>query len=170
MTNSSTQRRIPSSSSFSNHNSGLDDTVWECVIPYARDRDAVSLVCKRWYEIDAITRKHVTMALCYTATPQQLSRRFPQLESLKIKGKPRAAMFNLIGEDWGGYATPWVQEVARSFGKMKALHFRRMIVSDSDLRLLASSPAGAVLEVLKLDRCSGFTTDGLSHIGRFCRY
>ncbi|KAH6769129.1 RNI-like superfamily protein [Perilla frutescens var. frutescens] len=164
MTNSTTQRRIPTTTG-----GGTDDTVWECVIPYARDRDAVSLVCKRWYEIDAITRKHVTMALCYTATPQQLSRRFPQLESLKIKGKPRAAMFNLIGEDWGGYVTPWVQEVARSFSRMKALHFRRMIVSDSDLRLLATSPAGAVLEVLKLDKCSGFTTDGLLHIGRFCR-
>ncbi|KAH6757250.1 RNI-like superfamily protein [Perilla frutescens var. hirtella] len=164
MTNSTTQRRLPTVTG-----GGTDDTVWECVIPYARDRDAVSLVCKRWYEIDAITRKHVTMALCYTATPQQLSRRFPQLESLKIKGKPRAAMFNLIGEDWGGYVTPWVQEVARSFSRMKALHFRRMIVSDSDLRLLATSPAGAVLEVLKLDKCSGFTTDGLLHIGRFCR-
>ncbi|KAL1535437.1 Coronatine-insensitive protein [Salvia divinorum] len=159
-----TQPRAPS---FGDGDGG--DTVWECVIPYARDRGAVSLVCKRWYEIDAITRKHVTMALCYTATPKQLSRRFPQLESLKIKGKPRAAMFNLIGEDWGGYAAPWVQEVAGSFTRMKALHFRRMIVSDSDLKLLATSAAGVALEVLKLDRCSGFSTDGLLHIGRACR-
>ncbi|KAL8462894.1 hypothetical protein ACS0TY_033775 [Phlomoides rotata] len=151
---------------------GTDDTVWDCVIPYVqdgRDRGAVSLVCKRWYAIDALTRKHVTMALCYTATPLQLSRRFPQLESLKLKGKPRAAMFNLIGEDWGGYATPWVKEVIRSFGRVKALHFRRMIVSDRDLELLATSAAGRVLEVLKLDRCSGFSTDGLLHIGRLCR-
>ncbi|XP_047955678.1 coronatine-insensitive protein 1-like [Salvia hispanica] len=159
-----TQPRIPS---FGDGDG--DGTVWECVLPYARDRGAVSLVCKRWYEIDAITRKHVTIALCYTATPQQLSRRFPQLESLKIKGKPRAAMFNLIGEDWGGYAAPWVQEVAGSFTRMKALHFRRMIVSDSDLKLLATSAAGVALEVLKLDRCSGFSTDGLLHIGRNCR-
>ncbi|KAK4493511.1 hypothetical protein RD792_005562 [Penstemon davidsonii] len=151
--------------------SGQYDTVWECVIPYvndSRDRDAVSLVCKRWYEIDAITRKHVTIALCYTATPQQLSRRFPQLESLKLKGKPRASMFNLIPEDWGGYVTPWVEEVVRSFGRMKALHFRRMIVKDSDLELVAKSAVGKVLEVLKLDKCSGFSTDGLLHIGRFC--
>lgn len=167
-TSSSGSRRIATGSS----SSGPHDTVWECVIPYVqdpRDRDAVSLVCKRWYEIDAITRKHVTIALCYTATPQQLSRRFPQLESLKLKGKPRAAMFNLIGEDWGGYVTPWVEEVIRSFGRMKALHFRRMIVSDSDLELLATSAAGSVLEVLKLDKCSGFSTDGLLHIGRLCR-
>ncbi|KAH6827190.1 RNI-like superfamily protein [Perilla frutescens var. hirtella] len=151
--------------------SGAYDTVWECVIPYVqdpRDRDAVSLVCKRWYEIDAITRKHVTIALCYTATPQRLSRRFPHLESLKLKGKPRAAMFNLIPEDWGGFVTPWVEEIIRSFGRMKVLHFRRMIVKDSDLEVLATSHA-KVLEVLRLDKCSGFSTDGLLHIGRLCR-
>ncbi|KAL2227453.1 coronatine-insensitive protein 1 [Sesamum indicum] len=166
-----------SSSSWSRANnggistSGSYDTVWECVIPYVqdpRDRDAVSLVCKRWYDIDAITRKHVTMALCYTATPQRLSRRFPHLESLKLKGKPRAAMFNLIPEDWGGYVTPWVEEIVRSFGRMKVLHFRRMIVKDSDLVLLATS-FRKVLEVLRLDKCSGFSTDGLLQIGRLCR-
>ncbi|KAG8380789.1 hypothetical protein BUALT_Bualt06G0052700 [Buddleja alternifolia] len=155
----------------SSSSSGAYDTVWECVIPYvedARDRGAVSLVCKRWYEIDAITRKHVTIALCYTTTPQRLPRRFPHLESLKLKGKPRAAMFNLIPEDWGGYVTPWVEEIVRSFGRMKVLHFRRMIVKDSDLELLATS-AGKVLEGLRLDKCSGFSTDGLLHIGRLCR-
>nr|ARB15806.1 COI1 [Salvia miltiorrhiza] len=157
--------------SSSGSSSGAYDTVWECVIPYVqdpRDRDAVSLVCKRWYEIDAITRRHVTMALCYTATPQRLSRRFPHLESLKLKGKPRAAMFNLIQEDWGGFVTPWVEEIIRSFGRMKVLHFRRMIVKDSDLELLATS-LGKVLEVLRLDKCSGFSTDGLLRIGKFCR-
>ncbi|XP_059317925.1 coronatine-insensitive protein 1 [Lycium ferocissimum] len=148
-----------------------NDTVWECVIPYiteSRERDAVSLVCKRWYQIDSITRKHITMALCYTAKPEQLSRRFPHLESLKLKGKPRAAMFNLIPEDWGGYVTPWVVEIANSFSKLKALHFRRMIVRDMDLELLAKY-RGKVLQVLKLDKCSGFSTDGLLHICRSCR-
>lgn len=167
---SGTSRSCASGSSCS---TGVYDTVWECVIPYVkdpRDRGALSLVCKRWCAIDAITRKHVTMALCYTAMPQRLSRRFPQLESLKLKGKPRAAMFNLIPEDWGGYVTPWVEEIVRSFGKMKALHFRRMIVKDSDLELLANSAAGKVLEVLKLDKCSGFSTDGLLLIGRLCRF
>ncbi|EPS71226.1 coronatine-insensitive 1 [Genlisea aurea] len=145
--------------------------LWESVIPLleeARDREAVSTVCKSWYEIDRLTRKHVTMALCYTATPEMLSSRFPNLESLKLKGKPRAAMFNLIPEDWGGYVTPWLQEIARSYRRMKALHFRRMIVTDSDLELLASSN-GKILQVLKLDKCSGFSTDGLRHIARSCR-
>uniref|UniRef100_A0A2P2P249 Coronatine-insensitive 1 n=1 Tax=Rhizophora mucronata TaxID=61149 RepID=A0A2P2P249_RHIMU len=83
----------------------MPDVVLDCVMPYIhdpRDRDAVSLVCRRWYELDALTRKHITISMCYAASPDQLRRRFRSLESLKIKGKPRAAMFNLVQEDWGG--------------------------------------------------------------------
>ncbi|KAH1160388.1 hypothetical protein GYH30_031926 [Glycine max] len=147
------------------------DLVLDCVIPYIddpKDRDAVSQVCRRWYELDSLTRKHVTIALCYTTTPARLRRRFPHLESLKLKGKPRAAMFNLIPEDWGGHVTPWVKEISQYFDCLKSLHFRRMIVKDSDLRNLARD-RGHVLHSLKLDKCSGFTTDGLFHIGRFCK-
>ncbi|TKY47516.1 Coronatine-insensitive protein 1 [Spatholobus suberectus] len=146
------------------------DVVLDCVIPYIddpKDRDAVSQVCRRWYELDSLTRKHVTIALCYTTTPARLRRRFPHLESLKLKGKPRAAMFNLIPEDWGGHVTPWVREISQYFDCLKSLHFRRMIVKDSDLQLLARS-RGHVLHALKLDNCSGFSTDGLLHIGHFC--
>ncbi|XP_061996275.1 coronatine-insensitive protein 1-like [Rosa rugosa] len=152
-------------------NTGMSDVVAGCVMPYikdSKDRDAVSLVCRRWYELDALTREHVTIALCYTTTPERLRRRFRQLKSLKLKGKPRAAMFNLIPEDWGGFVTPWVGEIAESFKSLKALHFRRMIVRDSDLELLARS-RGRELQSLKLDKCSGFSTDGLVHIARFCR-
>ncbi|KAL2333333.1 hypothetical protein Fmac_014546 [Flemingia macrophylla] len=147
------------------------DLVLDCVIPYIedpKDRDAVSQVCRRWYELDSMTRKHVTIALCYTTTPARLRRRFPHLESLKLKGKPRAAMFNLIPEDWGGHVTPWVAEICRYFDCLKTLHFRRMIVKDSDLQTLATS-RGHVLHALKLDKCSGFSTDGLSFIARSCR-
>lgn len=150
---------------------GMADTVLGCVMPYIhdpKDRDAVSLVCRRWYELDALTRKHITIALCYTTTPERLRRRFRHLESLKLKGKPRAAMFNLIPEDWGGYVTPWVHEIAESFNCLKSLHFRRMIVRDSDLELLAST-RGKNLLILKLDKCSGFSTDGLLHVTRSCR-
>ena len=157
--------------SLNRMNSGMSDVVLGCVMPYIhdpKDRDAVSLVCKRWYELDALTRKHVTIALCYTTSPDRLRLRFRHLESLKLKGKPRAAMFNLIPEDWGGYVTPWVREIAESFNCLKSLHFRRMIVQDSDLELLART-RGRVLLALKLDKCSGFSTDGLLHIGRSCR-
>ncbi|CAA2988203.1 Hypothetical predicted protein [Olea europaea subsp. europaea] len=149
-----------------------DYTVWDCVIPYVnepQDRAKVSLVCKQWHKIDSLTRKHVTIAMCYAATPDRLARRFPNLESLKLKGQPRASMFNLIPCDWGGYAKPWIEEIVKSFKKMKALHLRRMIVKDSDLELIASTAIGKRLEVLKLDKCYGFSTDGLLNICRSLR-
>jgi coronatine-insensitive protein 1 len=53
-----------------------------------------------------------------------------------LKGKPRAAMLNLIPEDWGGYVMPWVNEIAVSFICLKLLHFWRMIVRDLNLELV----------------------------------
>ena len=63
------------------------------------DHNVVSLFCKMWYHVDALTRKHVTIAFYYTITPLYLSSQFLGLESLKLKGKPRASMFNLIPLD-----------------------------------------------------------------------
>ncbi|KAF8396894.1 hypothetical protein HHK36_018529 [Tetracentron sinense] len=150
---------------------GISDEALGCVLGYIhdhRDRESVSLVCRRWYEMDSMTRKHITIALCYTTSPASLSRRFPYLESLTLKGKPRAAMFNLIPEDWGGYATPWINEIAETFRCLKSLHFRRMIVKDMDLEVLVRA-RGYMLQDLKLDKCSGFSTDGLLYVTRSCR-
>lgn len=150
---------------------GISDVALECVMGYLddpRDRDAVSLVCRKWYNIDALTRKHITIALCYSTTPDRLTRRFPRLESLRLKGKPRAAMFNLIPENWGGYAGPWINEIADAFNCLKNIHFRRMIVSDDDINILVRA-RGHMLLALQLDKCSGFSTDGLKQIARSCR-
>lgn len=151
---------------------GISDVALEfvmCHIEDPRDRDAVSRVCRKWYHIDSITRKHITIALCYSTTPARLCQRFPRLESLKLKGKPRAAMFNLIPEDWGGYAGPWINAIAGALDCLKAIHFRRMIVKDADLEVLIRA-RGPRLVVLKLDKCSGFSTDGLKLLARSCRY
>ncbi|KAL1352842.1 hypothetical protein HN51_016821 [Arachis hypogaea] len=83
----------------------LSDVVLDIVTSYIhelKDRYAVSQVCRRWYELDLLTRKHLTIALCYTTSLDRLRRRFSHLESLKLKGKPRAAMFNLILESASG--------------------------------------------------------------------
>lgn len=152
---------------------GISDLALECVMGFIEepwDRGAISLVCRKWYRIDCLTRKHVTIAICYSTTPQRLRERFPRLESLKLKGKPRAAMFfNLIPEDWGGYAGPWINEIASGdFVCLKALHLRRMIVKDVDIDVLVRA-RGHMLQSLKLDKCSGFSTDGLSMIASSCR-
>ncbi|KAK8966523.1 Coronatine-insensitive protein 1 [Platanthera guangdongensis] len=107
---------------------GISDLALDCVMGYINhpyDRGAISLVCKKWHWIDCLTQKHVTIAICYSTMPQRLRERFPRPESLKLKGKPRAAMFfNLIPGDWGGYAGPWVNEVASQFSCLKSLHLR----------------------------------------------
>lgn len=108
------------------------------------------------------------MSNCYSVSPSALSKRFPNIEKFKIKGKPRAVEFNLLVDDWGGYASAWVEEIVRAYPRLHTLHFRRMDVSDDDLKILAQG-CGSALQVLKLDKCSGFSTLGLQHIARSCR-
>ncbi|CAH8376544.1 unnamed protein product [Eruca vesicaria subsp. sativa] len=150
---------------------GTVDDVISILMPYVtdpKDRASASLVNPLWFKADSETREHVTIAFCYASSPHRLSRRFPNLRSLKLKGKPRAAMFNLVPENWGGFATPWVNEIALSLRRIRSVHFRRMIVSDLDLDVLARA-RGDELEVLKLDKCSGFSTDGILSVVKHCR-
>ncbi|XP_021723517.1 coronatine-insensitive protein 1-like [Chenopodium quinoa] len=147
----------------------MSDEILECCIPYIQDpsdRSSISMVSKRWYELDRLTRRTITIYLCYTTTPQRLYDRFPNIESLRLKGKPRPAMYNLIPDDWGGFAKPWI-DVLGSFRCLNSLHLRRMIVTDADLYTIGSVK-GCSLQLLKLDKCSGFSTDGLLHITRHC--
>ncbi|XP_078446990.1 coronatine-insensitive protein homolog 1a-like [Wolffia australiana] len=149
---------------------GISDVALEFVMGYIEDpsdRDAISRVCRKWNAIDSMTRKHITIAFCYATTPARLCQRFPRVESLKLKGKPRAAMFNLIPEDWGGYAGPWIKAISRDLDCLKDIHLRRMIVKDTDLELLVTA-LGPRLSELKLDKCSGFSTDALSLLARSC--
>ncbi|CAM8964030.1 unnamed protein product [Rhodiola kirilowii] len=107
------------------------------VIPYINrpsSRSAVSLVSKRWYKIDSVTRKKVNIDNCYSTSPQRLSERFPNLEKLKVKGKPWASMFDLLPNDWGGYVTPWVNEIVLNLNSLKSIHFRiwRLLLKHAD--------------------------------------
>ncbi|KAF6996146.1 hypothetical protein CFC21_012520 [Triticum aestivum] len=150
---------------------GVPEEALHLVLGYVddpRDREAASLACRRWHHIDALTRKHVTVPFCYAVSPARLLARFPRLESLGVKGKPRAAMYGLIPDDWGAYARPWVAELAAPLECLKALHLRRMVVTDDDLAALVRA-RGHMLQELKLDKCSGFSTDALRLVARSCR-
>ena len=132
--------------------------VLDCVIGNLEDphdRSIVSLVCNRWYHVDALARKHVTIVFYYTISPLYLNARFPGLESLKLKGKPRVSMFNLIPSDWGGYAESWINQISKTFLCLKSLHLHRMIITNEDLSLMARDREN-ILQVLKLEKCSGF--------------
>jgi coronatine-insensitive protein 1 len=77
-------------------------------------------------------------------------------------------MYGLIPDDWGAYAAPWLTELAAPLECLKAVHLRRMTVTDDDIAELVRA-RGHMLQVLKLDKCSGFSTDALCLVARSCR-
>ena len=142
----------------------LDETL-DLIFSYLdpEDRASASLVCKQWHRVDGETRKYVSVSNCYAAPPSALSKRFPNIEKFKIKGKPRAVEFNLLVDDWGGYASAWVEEIVRAYPRLNTVHFRRMDVSDKDLKLLAKG-CGSALHVSFQRLQLVFVTDALSQI------
>lgn len=150
----------------------MTDETLACVLKYIdepRDRAAVSLVCQQWHRVDGLTRKLVTIANMYATSPAALTRRFKCLRGLRLKGKPRAAEYNLVRSNWGGYAEPWLRELKGHYRDLSTLQLRRVTVLDSDLALIASSTYSSALQVLHLHKCVGFTTKGLVPIARSCR-
>lgn len=134
------------------------------------DRNAVSLVCKRLNAIEGCSRDAVLVSNCYAIEPATLVSRFPNAKSITIKGKPRIVDFSLIphAEIWGAYATPWVEVLTKFYRPLRHLRMKRMTVSDSDIEKLVSV-CGESLQILELEKCSGFTTRGLEMIARACR-
>ncbi|CAI9097051.1 OLC1v1033347C1 [Oldenlandia corymbosa var. corymbosa] len=128
-------------------------------IPYitaVRDRNAAALVCKGAYRTESDTRDHAFVPFCYSTNSRRLSARFPNLRSLTLNGKPNTA----AAEDSGGLGG--LRDAVG--GGIRTW----MIVRDSDLYILAAVK-GKILRVLKLDTCSGFSTNGLLQIARTCR-
>lgn len=140
------------------------------LLPNASDRNAFSLVCKRFHAIDGQSRESVLVSNCYAIQPWKLASRFPNAKSITIKGKPRIVDFSLIprAEVWGAYASPWVEVLSKCYRPIRHLKMKRMMVSDSDIERLVVA-CGASLQRLELEKCSGFSTRGLEIIARACR-
>nr|GEV31149.1 leucine-rich repeat, cysteine-containing subtype [Tanacetum cinerariifolium] len=115
----------------------MGEEVLDLVIPYihnVEDRSSVSLVSRKFYEIDGITRKCVTVQAYYYPNPASLSKRFPFIESLTLEGPPP------IFYKRDGYViriTPWIQQLALEFRSLKELHIGNLVVLDEDLETLA---------------------------------
>ncbi|KAK4477294.1 hypothetical protein RD792_016509 [Penstemon davidsonii] len=133
-----------------------------------RDRNAVSLVCKSWYNVERCSRKKVFIGNCYAVNPELVIARFPRFQSLTLKGKPHFADFNLVPHDWGGYVQPWIEALAKNGISLEELRLKRMVVSDESLELLSKSFPN--FKSLTLVSCEGFSTDGLAAIASNCRY
>lgn len=72
--------------------------IFTVVTPYIHDttdRNSVSLVCRQWFNLNRLTRKHVTIHFRYA-----LHQRFPHFESLTVKGKRQAPLFDSVPIDY----------------------------------------------------------------------
>ncbi|CAL5437128.1 unnamed protein product [Camellia sinensis] len=131
------------------------------------DRNAVSLVCKSWYEIERWCRRRIFVGNCYAVSPRIMIRRFPEVRYVELKGKPHFADYNLVPEGWGGYVHPWIVAMARAYPLLEEIRLKRMVVTDETLELISSSFSN--FKILVLSSCEGFTTDGLAAIAANCR-
>ncbi|XP_055813362.1 protein TRANSPORT INHIBITOR RESPONSE 1-like [Solanum dulcamara] len=132
-----------------------------------KDRNAVSLVCKSWYEIERWCRRRIFVGNCYAVSPRIMIRRFPEVRSVELKGKPHFADFNLVPEGWGAYVYPWIVAMSRSYPWLEEIKLKRMVITDESLELISKSFKN--FKVLVLSSCDGFTTDGLAAIAANCR-
>ncbi|GJW01404.1 leucine-rich repeat, cysteine-containing subtype protein [Tanacetum coccineum] len=141
------------------------EQVLDLVISYIHDdedRNSVSLVSRKFYEIDGIMRKRLTVHTHYYPNPSRLSKRFPFMEKLTLKGPPYIRTYHSDIR-----ITPWIEQLALGFRYLKELHIGRLVVLDEDLETLART-RGKDLRSLKISMCEGFSTDGLRHVSKYC--
>ncbi|XP_074311502.1 protein TRANSPORT INHIBITOR RESPONSE 1-like [Silene latifolia] len=131
------------------------------------DLNSVSLVCKTWYEVDRWCRRKIFIGNCYSVDPTYVIRRFKDVRSLTIKGKPHFADFNLVPDGWGAHSFPWIYGFSVGFPGLEELRFKRMVVTDEGLELIGSKLRN--FKVLVLCSCDGFSTNGLASIAANCR-
>ncbi|XP_022728122.1 protein TRANSPORT INHIBITOR RESPONSE 1-like [Durio zibethinus] len=146
------------------------DEVLEHVFSFIKshkDRNAVSLVCKSWYEIESWCRRKIFVGNCYAVSPRMVIKRFPEVRSVEVKGKPHFADFNLVPDGWGGNILPWIKEMAGAYPWLEEIRLKRMVVTDESLELIAKSFKN--FKVLVLSSCEGFSTDGLAAIAASCK-
>lgn len=132
-----------------------------------KDRSSVSLVCKDWYNADRWSRSKIFIGNCYSVSPEIVARRFPNIRSVTLKGKPRFSDFNLVPQNWGADIHSWLVVFAQVYPFLEELRLKRMVVSDESLEFLANSFPG--FKVLSLLSCDGFSTDGLKAIATHCK-
>jgi transport inhibitor response 1 len=148
----------------------LPDEVWEhafSFLPAASDRGAAAGACRSWLLAERHSRRCLSVANCYAASPRDAVERFPAVRAAEVKGKPHFADFGLVPPAWGAAAAPWVTAAAEGWPLLEKLSFKRMVVTDECLEMIAASFRN--FQVLRLVSCEGFSTAGLAAIAAGCR-
>ncbi|GKE69399.1 hypothetical protein Tco_1527471, partial [Tanacetum coccineum] len=118
---------------------------------------------RKLYELDSLTRNHLTVHAHYAQNPSRVNQRFPFIESLTLEGFPHKDFPLFLDMD----ITQWIVEISVNFKFLKALHIRGMAIGDKDLELLARS-RGKDLRSLRIHKCELVSEDGLMYISRYC--
>ncbi|XP_022977975.1 transport inhibitor response 1-like protein Os04g0395600 isoform X2 [Cucurbita maxima] len=132
-----------------------------------KDRSSVSLVCKDWFNAERWSRTHVFIGNCYSVSPEIVIRRFPNIRSVSLKGKPRFSDFNLVPPNWGADIHSWLVGFASKYPNLEELRLKRMTVTDESLEFLGRSFPN--FKALSMMSCDGFSTDGLAAIATHCK-
>uniref|UniRef100_A0A0E0DM43 Transport inhibitor response 1 domain-containing protein n=1 Tax=Oryza meridionalis TaxID=40149 RepID=A0A0E0DM43_9ORYZ len=149
----------------------LPDEVWEhafSFLPAAADRGAAAGACSSWLRAERRSRRRLAVANCYAAAPRDAVERFPSVRAAEVKGKPHFADFGLVPPAWGAAAAPWIAAAADGWPLLEELSFKRMVVTDECLEMIAASFRN--FQVLRLVSCDGFSTAGLAAIAAGCRH
>ncbi|KAI4299279.1 hypothetical protein L6164_032753 [Bauhinia variegata] len=163
------KKELPHSNGL-NRATAFPDEVLERVLSLLKshkDRSSVSLVCKDWYNAERWSRRHVFIGNCYSVSPEILTRRFPNIRSVTLKGKPRFSDFDLVPPKWGADIHSWLVVFAKEYPFLEELRLKRMSVTDESLEFLALSFPN--FKALSLMSCDGFSTDGLAAIATNCK-
>lgn len=164
------QKDSPESTEWT-RTSPFPDEVLERVLGLVKshkDRSSVSLVCKDWYHAERWSRTHVFIGNCYSVSPEIVARRFPNIRSVTLKGKPRFSDFNLVPLNWGADIHAWLVVFASKYPFLDELRLKRMTVTDESLEFLAMTFFN--FKALSLLSCDGFSTNGLAAIATHCKY
>ncbi|KAK9714768.1 hypothetical protein RND81_06G118500 [Saponaria officinalis] len=155
---------------YNRRTSSFPDEVLEKILGLLKsnkDRSSASLVCKNWYNAERWSRTHVFIGNCYAVTPKIVARRFPNIRSVVLKGKPRFSDFNLVPENWGAHIHPWLLCFVKVYPFLEELRLKRMSISDESLEFLAKFfPSFKRISLLS---CDGFSTDGLAALASHCK-
>lgn len=133
-----------------------------------KDQNDILTICKSWYKIERWSRRQVFIGNFYAINPDMVIRQFLEVQSIKLKGKPHFADFNLVPEEWGGYVAPWISAMAAAYPRLEEIRLKRMVITDESLELISKSFKN--LKVLVLSSCEGFSTEGLASIAANCRF
>ncbi|GLU23104.1 hypothetical protein SLE2022_391350 [Rubroshorea leprosula] len=162
-------RNSPNSEELTRRSSFPDEVIERVLSLFKshKDRSAVSLVCKDWYNAERWSRTHVFIGNCYSVSPEIVARRFPNIRSVTLKGKPRFSDFNLVPPNWGADIHAWLVVFADECPFLEELRLKRMTISDESLEFLSVSFPN--FKSLSLLSCDGFSTNGLSAIATHCK-